>query len=108
MPAEAVMGGTIAGSCAHGMTGTIVSSCARTFSENRLIARLGDHVICSGCGASGVIISGSPTILVENKPASRMGDACVGTMPCDLGFDCCSHAPFSARIVSGAPTVQIG
>ena len=90
------------------MTGTIVSSCARTLSENRPIARLGDQVICSVCGATGTILSGSPTIIVENKPASHMGDTCRGSVPCSTGCEGCPHPPFDARIIAGAPTVQIG
>ena len=81
------IGDAISISCPHGATGTIVSSCQSTFTENMLAARIGDMAVCNKCGAVGVICSGAATVIIENSPASREGDSGCGG-GCDVGDDC--------------------
>ena len=56
----------------HG--GVIISCCNKTFSEGRLVARVGDMHSCPipGHGVT-PIVTGSPDTFTEGKPTARSG-----------------------------------
>ncbi|NZA24924.1 PAAR domain-containing protein [Luteimonas sp. SJ-92] len=63
----------------HG--GVVVSGTIATDIHGRLVARVGDRVVCEKHGPT-VIVSGDPTLIIDGKPVAREGDktACGATL----------------------------
>lgn len=53
--------------------GTIISGYAKMLVNNRPVARMGDKVICTGCGMIATIIKGDANVLVGGKPVAYLG-----------------------------------
>ena len=53
--------------------GTIITGASSMLVNNKPVARMGDKVICTGCGMMATIIQGDANVLIEGKPIAYAG-----------------------------------
>lgn len=96
MRGVARLGDKTIGTCeVHGpnIQGTIVTASPNSSSNNRAVARLGDHVLAD-CGHTALIITASANTNTNNRGTARLGDL-VGA------------GPYSATIVTASSDVFV-
>ena len=63
---------TVTGTTPH-IGGTIITGYSKMLVNNRPVARMGDKVICTGCGMIATIIQGDANVLVGSKRIAYVG-----------------------------------
>jgi uncharacterized Zn-binding protein involved in type VI secretion len=79
--------------------GTIITGASGVLLNDKPVARMGDKVICTGCGMTATIIQGDANVLVDGKPI-----AYVGCMTSHGGFITSGQAN---AFISGTKPVKI-